>query len=1471
MKKRSKILVALLIGTAISLGINATNAEQVVIDGISNMDYNGATFGLTIFNSSIIQENTEFKNNINAAYGSGLTIVSDDIIKDNVIFEANKSNAGGGAIMNYETLNIGKASFTDNSTQGHGVAIYNVLNSSSTISGAKFNKNSAAAYGGAIFTQGTLTVKDSEFTENHATVISGAIHHSIGTLTLDNVLFKDNWSDASAGALFSELQKNDMYTVRAIISNCIFDHNVAGNIGAVGNTTRAGSEGLGGMFITDTIFRYNESTADTTIPTSITGGALGLGSESITRLERVTFLENTSNMDGGAIATRKHEAGNNKDAKLDIIDSKFVGNSAKRYGGAIDNYFFGSENKKGSVYIVNTLFEDNHAGLGGAIFNHTKGAKSEGMSASIYAENSTFTKNSAEHGGAIYNENEATVTIGQGSVFSYNTATKGGGAIKNFTDAILNVTGDVKFIGNVSEAGGGAIQNMGTATLGNDLVFDGNIAKWGGAAVYSGTRQNNDKTESYGSTTIIGDNAVFINNKLSNTGTEEVAVGGAIYVENDANAEVSFTLGKNAYFGNNTANNGGAIFINNAVSAVIGDNAVFENNTSQLRGGAIFNAGLLTIGNNAIFYNNIAFGHGSDINNDGGTIIIGDNAYFGKDEIPLDRHDCAIYSPYSSTAKTGGSVTIGHNATFERLSEAIVTDRAELHIGDNVHFNGVLDGIKLYNAGDASIGKNATFENCLGRLISTFNYTDTLTIGENFVMKNNTNTNDLESNLDFGIIYNDPDATIHFLGAADFSNNSTPNNNAGIFQNWGTLIFDGQTKFINNFAGDDAGALRNRGEDSIAIFNAPVEFIGNKAGGNGGAILNQGDIKFNDTVSFKDNSAGLSGGAIHTTTDLTISDGEFINNTAGEKGGAIFANADLSIAAATKNVVFSGNKAEDGADIFMNTSGSTLTFNTGDDKMISIKDGISGSADKYNIAVNGDGTLEIASYVKNADITVNDFSNLWLNEGSMVNGNNNSITLNDSTGLITINNKIDTFDKDLFTLNGEVDLAIDVDLANAKTDFFGGAISKDGDGTLILDGVNIISDRVPTDKITIDLYKATGLNPSQLSINTEDFYAPTVLTPIRYLQGSVNENGILSYAPTGNGFKDFNPAVMASPVAAQIGGYLTQLNSYDEAFRNMDMYMLMSKEARMVMKSRNKVAIAGGNNVKFDSTSTPYENTAGWVRPYSTFEKVDLRGARKVSNVAYGSFFGGESELVDLGKGWDGMLGVYAGYNGSHQAYSGISTYQNGGTLGVVSMAYKDNFFTGLTLNAGANVGEASTFYGSDNFSMVMAGIASKSGYNIELAEGKLIIQPNFLMSYSFVNTFDYTNSAGVRMDSDPLHAIQIEPGIKLIGNLKNGWQPYGSVSMVWNIMDKTEFTANNISLPELSVKPYVKYGIGVRKTWGERLTGFFQTYFTNGGRTGVGLQAGFRFTFGQGGTEPSKSVEAPKPQKTVIKLGSSK
>lgn len=70
-------------------------------------------------------------------------------------------------------------------------------------------------------------------------------------------------------------------------------------------------------------------------------------------------------------------------------------------------------------------------------------------------------------------------------------------------------------------------------------------------------------------------------------------------------------------------------------------------------------------------------------------------------------------------------------------------------------------------------------------------------------------------------------------------------------------------------------------------------------------------------------------------------------------------------------------------------------------------------------------------------------------------------------------------------------------------------------------------------------------------------------------------------------------------------------------------------------------------------------------------------------------------------------------------------------------------------------------------------------------------------MNYSFVNTFDYTNAAGVRIKSDPLHTFQLNPQLKFISNLKNGWQPYASVGVVWNVLNISKFEPMKSSCPK--------------------------------------------------------------------------
>lgn len=566
----------------------------------------------------------------------------------------------------------------------------------------------------------------------------------------------------------------------------------------------------------------------------------------------------------------------------------------------------------------------------------------------------------------------------------------------------------------------------------------------------------------------------------------------------------------------------------------------------------------------------------------------------------------------------------------------------------------------------------------------------------------------------------------------------------------------------------------------------------------GGAINNSGIVNIiagNSSVTFENNTANGVSNAIHNNTAI-------LNLNAFEENNIVFNDKITSDSSSVVNINAS------------NTDISSVPINAPTDGTIVINNDMSGFKGDTNLY---NGTLKIGQN-----------GNFFGSQNFNVHGGTLDLA-NGITQPMAFNN--------LNITSNSLGLIIDADLAASKIDTISANNTITEAGKINVTNINLLSDAL--DQLTTLNFTDDSLKAAVSYTGKDVAYSNIYKYAVKF-DNSTGDFSFSRYSPaTSDGF---NPSILAAPVAAQLGGYLTQLNSYDQAFMNMDMYMLMPKEARQAMKLKNKYAAAGNAAMTFSPLNSRYEDKGIWFKPYSTFENVPLRRGPKVSNVAYGSFFGGDSELYDLGHGWDGMFSVYAGYNGSHQAYQGISMYQNGGTLGASGYAYKDNFFTGLTVNVGANAVDASTMYGSENFAMLMGGVASKTGYNWELAKGKFIIQPSYMMSYTFVNTFDYRNAAGVKMDADLLNAIQIEPGLKFIGNLKNGWQPYIGVSMVWNIMDRTKFQANDVSLPDLSVKPFVRYGIGIQKLWGDRFTGYLQTFLTSGGRNGVGLSAGLRW-----------------------------
>ena len=555
------------------------------------------------------------------------------------------------------------------------------------------------------------------------------------------------------------------------------------------------------------------------------------------------------------------------------------------------------------------------------------------------------------------------------------------------------------------------------------------------------------------------------------------------------------------------------------------------------------------------------------------------------------------------------------------------------------------------------------------------------------------------------------------------------------------------------------------------------------------------------------------------------------------------------------------------------------------------------SSNSYTLNITGD---ETGTVILNNDVTAHKYdddgnvtaqapvnislenTNLYLGaRDNIFDGNN--LTL--KSGMLSmINGGAGVSALNTFTVTGDTKFVADVDLANQTMDRITADTYGEHTGNLNVVGMNLLSD-APQDRDTTEIFFAeTGLMDNVVNGTGElpDSYQ-TAYTPIyKYNVGyetreddggyfiftrgdkiPTTPGGSTGGGSTGNPSDAFNPAVLATPVGNLAAGQAAMNEAFKYVFEHADAFTQLPSMERYAKINANKYALSTDFNDNLQSYADQLHNNAVWFRPYTTFETMNIKNGPKVDAITYGSLVGFDGDFKEMKNGWSRVFTGYAGYMGSSLNYSGVDTTMNGGLLGFTETFYKGNFWTAITASAGASVGESHTMYGKEDYTSLLAGVGSKTGYNFEFKDGKFIIQPIMFLSYTFVNTFDYKNAAGVSIESDPLHTIQLNPSVRFIANLKGGWQPYASVGMVWNLMNESKVTANNVKLPEMSVKPYVEYGVGVQRNWADKFTAFLQAMIRNGGRNGVALTGGFRFMLGF----DDKDNDKPKVKKEIKSL----
>lgn len=1290
----------------------------------------------------------------------------------------------------------------------------------------------------------------------------GVINNSGGTVNIYNSVFQNNFAPGlDGGAIYNGLSSTMQ------VNDSVF----------YGNYARWGCAHGGGAIYNAGDLTINNSNFTQNLAESgsydASGGAIFNDTTGTLKINNTVFYQNFSHAKSvGAIANFGQLT-----IKNSTFDSNYLSDPYDPLkAGAIDN------RATGVAIIIDSIFKNNIAAMATATDNYMSAAYGGAIynTGSLVISGNSFDKNYSINffpaiatsflpdycnGGAIYNESSLDIS---NSSFTNNS---GIDDIANWTPA--------------SPSNGGAIYNTGNLSLKND-TFTGNginssslVSATNGGAIYN---------DSAGSLTII--NSTFSGNKVAtnggaiyNAGTLNIIADGGntsflnnyndatlndIYL-NASNLNLNASSGNKITFssGVDSSNISNIININKSgitenIKTVVNDAVVSSSTTAPTNGTIIFNS----IVNNAtvnLYSGTLA------INSTG----IANSNYFNNVNLNLDN---------------GSTLDLRNNVTTDTLSinnfnsaAAYISFDTDLAVGSN-------DILTIAGAATGSItGKNvnitaeATSDNSSltlfngagslrGLALNTFQVTTT-----NYIYTF-TQSADGQYSITRVPVFVGSALNQAVANAIDFSATGTTTVNANLGLIGGTTAANEININGNNYNINGAGysGIVVSSDQTLNITNAGSN-IGNTSWNgfdsiNGGAIYNGGATTVSNSI-FNNNTASTDGGAIYNDGGtVTLIDTSFKNNSA-INGGAIYnKNGTINIIANNSDVAFTGNTATLGGDIYLD-AGSTLNLNASSGNKITINNGTESVSSSNKININGtsanDSTI-IASSPTSGEVVLNSAVSsstaastaVALYGGTLTLGNDgylNGTNLTLAGGTLNIqNNAIGNMSLSSLALAGTTNLKIDANLVDATSDTINLSnisSSATGTGTLNISSINVLSDSTlssngkTTTKITDDSTLAKHITLGVSSVNGPAAYSPIYKYNVTY---DTNGSLLFSGGPTNNSSSDnFNPAILQSPISANVGAYMGQVNVYNEVLSHSEGIMSMPQSERLLMKYANKYAAIGTGDVQpevFSPTFLPENNSGLWFKQYTTFENIPLHNGPNVSNVAYGAIIGGDTELVHLKHGFDGYLTLYTAYNGAHQNYDQVGINQNGGSLGITGTLYKGNLFSALTASVGDSYGQANTIYGVDNFNTIMAGLAWKTGYNIELLKDKLIFQPSLLASYTFVKTFDYDTSSGVKITSDPLNAIQIAPGIKLIANMKNGWQPYLGTNMVWNIMDSQKFYANNAQLPQMSIDPYVEYGLGVQRKWGNRFSGFGQAMLRGGGRNGIALQFGFRMAVGK-------------------------
>lgn len=1153
----------------------------------------------------------------------------------------------------------------------------------------------------------------------------------------------------------------------------------------------------------------------------------------------------------------------------------------KKWGGAIYN--------EGTLTLDNVTFNNNIAKTKNAVGGGAMAlVATNGNTVSTTIKNSTFTNNSTDSNPSYENNG--------GAIYVYGTN-------KNLGNNTLNIS-DSHFESNHTNKTGGAIcvNNLGPSKFEikiKDTTFTKNYSTGYGGAI-------DVTTGGTGNVTINLDNATFNGNESKESD------GGAIaYEKGNITSNII-----NSTFTNNTANNGGAIY--NGIKDLKISNTKFDGNKTNDagKGGAIYNAGNISLsetefkqstdtiymandstanfsGTNTLNGSISSENATSEIKNKGTLILNADNSgYTGTYTQESGQTDVNESSTFF-----GGETTIADGVlnwnTLKNYNSTLKVEKGSLNIG-NVSKASLSLNSDSYIKKDTLVNINSNGEIKLNG--------GSITLDNNDIWAGNISID--ENNIGSGTL------TIDGLTS-----------NGGIFANGGTIdIISGR---LTASAGDvikEATTVKIKDDSLLAVSGGDVTLAGtgtNSDTWSGNVILREnghltaGGFNSNGKLLASGGTLDVVGGRLNVIQDSIISK---------EVKTTIYNDSELSItnggiAQINDNDQWEGKVSLNGGRLDLidydntTTQGQGFEANTGN---LNISNTTFNMYDDYTVAKDVDVVLSNDSkaiFQNGSEFNLNE-NDYWGGSVEVVGGHligsnihfdgKNGAKWQQSSGTSTFNNSyVELNDENSFIGSG------DLNLINSGMRFGADSISMSADNLYMKNssintlngwleeheissnmnvngtnhfGIDVAprlgnlgeSDLFTADKIisdnngTINIadFNFVGLAPIDRQLRFRVFTAnqiddkvnftatnKEILTPIGYYNLQSAGGGWYTSNMT-----RYNPQVFRGQVAT-LASFNNQL-MIDDMLLN---HVTLDSE-RLLAQSKN-ANIYVSTLPQFAPYQYKKEDGGLWYKSYVNFENLSLTQGLKVGNNSYGSLVGADFPVIKLKHGWRLMPTAYIGYNGAHQTFNGVGMYQNGGQGGLMGTFMKDNFIGSVVAYGGGYNNEMSVAGNTDRTGNWFAGTAAKLAYNFHPTK-HFTIQPTAFMSYNIFGRQNWgTDFGSMSMNSGLLNGINVAPGMNFI-YAKETWSVYATFQYMYNINEQVGGRAGNVDLASVKMEHgYIQYGLGVTKTWKDRLNSFFQIVFRNGGRTGVGFQLGLNYTFDWFSPKSNKTPKASASQ----------